>query len=296
MLGRVIAGIWRSLLSRPSDAAAPEEIADLARAARTAIAAGKRELGIEYAERALDQDAECHEARLLLANLYLQGRSYEQIIADIHQHVRPRSYVEIGVATGKSLRLVRAETVALGVDPDPAIQFELSPNTRVFRETSDDFFSRRDVRGELGGLDVDLAFIDGLHHFDFALRDFINLERLCGRGATILAHDCLPLDRASSQRERKSGFWSGDVWRLIVLLKKYRPDLRIHVVAAPPTGLAIIRNLDPASRVIADRFEELRNEFLALDYGYLAAGRAEKLNLVANDWAGIRALLDAPAG
>jgi hypothetical protein len=178
------------------------------------------------------------------------------------------------------------------VDPDPAIQFELSPNTRVYKETSDHFFATHDVRAELGGLDLDLAFIDGLHYFDYALRDFINLERLCGRGSTILVHDCFPLDRASAQRERRSGFWSGDVWRLVVLLKKHRPDLRIHTIPAAPTGLVVIRGLDPSSRVLADQLERLIAEYLALDYGYLREDRAGKLNLVANDWDAVRRLFD----
>ena len=31
----------------------------------------------------------------------------------------------------------------------------------------------------------DLAFIDGMHHFEFALRDFANLERHCAPGSTM---------------------------------------------------------------------------------------------------------------
>ena len=41
----------------------------------------------------------------------------------------------------------------------------------LFPQTSDEFFARNDVGAELGGLPVDLAFIDGMHHFEFALRD-----------------------------------------------------------------------------------------------------------------------------
>ena len=284
MLARVISDIWRSF----SDS-------DPVRTARTALTAGDRERAVKYAEQALERDPECHDARLLLAGLYLQGRPYDDVLADIHAHLKPRTYVEIGIATGKSLKLVRPETLALGVDPDPALQFELSPNTRVFRETSDDFFARHDVRSELGSLPVDLAFIDGLHYFDQALRDFINLERLCDRASTILVHDCFPLDRASAQRERKSGFWSGDVWRLVVLLKEHRPDLRLHTIAAPPTGLVVIRGLDPSSRRLSETLETLVDEYMQLDYGYLANDRAAKLNVVANDWDGIRSLLDEPA-
>ena len=112
------------------------------------------------------------------------------------------------------------------------------------------------MTGELGGKAVDLAFIDGMHLFEYALRDFSNLERLCTPHSTILVHDCYPLDRQTADRERTTLFWSGDIWRLILLLKKYRPDLEINVIAAPPTGLGVIRNLDPASRVIADNLAD----------------------------------------
>ena len=89
-------------------------------------------------------------------------------------------------------------------------------------------------------------------------------------------------------------FWSGDIWRLVVLLKKYRQDLSIHTIAAPPTGLALIRNLDPGSRFIAGNLERLCAEFLRLDYGYLDKDRAGKLNLFPNDWERILSLLDLP--
>jgi hypothetical protein len=151
------------------------------------------------------------------------------------------------------------------------------------------------VCAELGGRPVDLAFIDGMHHFEYALRDFMNLERLCLPGSTILVHDCFPHDRRTAQRERETGFWSGDIWRLVLLLKKYRRDLSINTIAAPPTGLLAIRNLDPSSNFIDDNLEQLYEEFMRLDYGLLNKDRAGKLNLFPNDWTRIRALLDAPA-
>ena len=46
--------------------------------------------------------------------------------------------------------------------------------------TSDDFFASHDLAQVLGGRPVDLAYIDGMHQFEFALRDFMNLERYVG--------------------------------------------------------------------------------------------------------------------
>ena len=89
---------------------------------------------------------------------------------------------------------------------------------------------------ELGGKTVDLAFIDGMHQFEFALRDFINVEKLCSPDSVILIHDVYPIDATSAARERISWFWSGDIWRLILMLKKYRPDLTVNVIGAAANG------------------------------------------------------------
>jgi len=78
---------------------------------------------------------------------------------------------------------------------------------------------------------------------------------------------------------------------VVVLLKKYRPELSIHTVATPPTGMCIVRNLDPGSRFIADNLPRLLDEFGKLDYGYLEKGRGKKLNLFPNDWEKVRGLL-----
>jgi hypothetical protein len=219
------------------------------------------------------------------------GEDYFHLLRRIHEALQPRTYLEIGVAAGDSLRQVKAPTLAIGVDPEPQLAAPLEPNQRVFSLTSDAFFAGHDVRAELGGLPLDLAFIDGMHHFEFALRDFANVERLCTPQSTILIHDTYPLDRATAERERLRTFWSGDVWRLVALLKKYRPELAIHTIAAAPTGLTMVRKLDPRSRLIFERHDELCREFLALDYSFIEHDMPGKLNLFPNDWTRVRALL-----
>jgi hypothetical protein len=233
-------------------------------------------------------------AHSLLASIELPGERYFQVLERVHAHLRPRTYLEIGVQRGESIRFAGPATRAIGVDPQPGIAFPLGPNVSVVAATSDEFFARHDVRAELGGLPVDLAFIDGMHHFEFALRDFMNIEALCAPGSTILVHDVRPLDERTAARERTTEFWSGDVWRLVLLLRKHRPDLLVRTIAAPPTGLALVRNLDPQSTVIRDRLDELVAEFLAVGFDVLAADKAGQLAVVANDWPQIRALLDSP--
>jgi hypothetical protein len=221
----------------------------------------------------------------------LDGTHYLGVMEYIFELLQPRTYVEVGIYRGRSLKFAKPPSLAIGIDPKPRLPVPPAANHRIFAEKSDEFFAHHDLRTEFGGLPVDLAFIDGMHHFEYAMRDFANLERACTRDSTILIHDCYPRDRETADREPRSGFWSGDIWRLVVLLRKYRPDLAVATIAAPPTGLGVVRNLDPGSRYLMENHDRLCEEFLALDYGYLERSKAKKLNLIPNVPESIRALL-----
>jgi hypothetical protein len=106
-----------------------------------------------------------------------------------------------------------------------------------------------------------------------------------------LIHDCYPLNRLTAERERRTLFWSGDVWRLVLLLRKHRPDLSLNVIATAPTGLCVVRRLDPDSRVLQDNYEALVREYLALDYAVLDTDKAGMLARFPNDWEKIKPLL-----
>jgi len=270
---------------------APDDVNGLYSAAEAAYLAGEQRRALEYCERLRRAAPQLDATDMLQAQIRFPGEHYFQVLGRILEAVKPRTYLEIGVAQGDSLRLVHAPTLAIGIDPEPQIAWPLAPNQKVFAETSDAFFAAHDMRAELGGQPIDLAFIDGMHHFEFALRDFANIERHCTPRSTILIHDCYPLDRVTAERERRRNFWSGDVWRLVALLKKVRPDLSLHTIAAAPTGLVVVRNLDPGSRLLLERHDALVREFLALDYSWLEDDMAGKLSLFPNDWTKVRALL-----
>jgi hypothetical protein len=253
---------------------------------------GRPSQAAELCRRAL---AHCDYIRAyrLLARMQLPGADYFSVLEQAHRHLKPATYVEVGVGGGRSLRLARPTTLALGIDPQPRLKQALAPNQKLFTETSDEFFARHDLIAELGGRRVEMAFIDGMHHFDFALRDLTNLEPLCAPNAVIFVHDCYPVDERSATREQRTAFWSGDVWRLIVLLKRHRPDLSVHTIGTPPTGLGLITRLDPSSRVLRDNLDALVAEGLTLELGQIASHKAQALNLFPNDWRRLRALLDA---
>jgi hypothetical protein len=253
---------------------------------------GRRSAALALCRQAVDR-ADYSRAYTLMSQLALPGEDYFRVLARIHRHLRPRTYLEIGVSRGDSLSCVLPATQVLGIDPAPNLGKPPPANVRIYRETSDDFFARYSPRAELGGQPIELAFIDGMHHFEYALRDFINVERACSGSSVILMHDCYPLDERTAQREQVTGFWSGDIWRLMLLLRTLRPELLVRTIATPPTGLGIVLNPDPDSHVLADRLDELIAEYLAKDFGVLAARQPEALGLLENRWAVIRDFLDS---
>jgi hypothetical protein len=217
---------------------------------------------------------------------------YIRLLGRIHRELYPRTYIEIGTAKGTSMAVTLPETVAIGVDPDPHVVFGLSRRTQIVHSKSDDFFHQASLPEILGGADLELAFIDGMHHFEYALRDFINIERNGTPQTTVLVHDCYPVNERTADRTRYEAFWSGDVWRMILCLREQRPDLNVSVIDVAPTGLGVISRLDPSSRVLTDRFDELVEEYMGRPYSSIENGKkAELLNRVPDDWATVRGLL-----
>jgi tetratricopeptide (TPR) repeat protein len=257
-------------------------------------ALGEREAARALVLQTLALEPNFSPAYLLWSSIELPGDDYLAFLPRLHRHLNPATYLEIGVFEGRSLQFAGPDTQAIGVDPEPRIKYPVPPAARVLPITSDAFFTNCDVRAAFGGRAVELGFIDGMHLFEHALRDFINMERVSSPDGTILIHDCCPLDRRSAERERHTTFWSGDIWRLILILRKYRPDLRVYTLALAPTGLGMVRGLDPTSQVLAERYDAIVAEYLAMDYSVLDHDKTAKLNLVANSWDDIAALLDAP--
>jgi tetratricopeptide (TPR) repeat protein len=201
-----------------------------------------------------------------LASVRLPGDDYVSVLAQLHDILRPATYVEIGVETGATLALARPPTLAVGIDPALRVTHEFITATRLFGTTSDDFFAGYDLTAELNGQRVELAFIDGLHTFDQALKDFINLERHAAPSAVMVFHDVLPLDAISSARVRRSGFWTGDTWKILPALRRHRPDLELGMVPAAPSGLLVVRGLDPASSVLPQVYDRMVAELMPLTF------------------------------
>jgi hypothetical protein len=180
---------------------------------------------------------------------------YRQFLRQLHERLAPPTYLEVGVRAGRSLELARPP--AVGIDPDYDLAVELEPGVELFRETSDDYFSRPDPLAPFGGRPVALAFIDGMHHVEYALRDFINVERNANWTSVAVFDDIFPRNPVEALRKRQTRAWTGDVFRILAILERHRPDLMCLRVGVEPTGLLVVLGLDPASAVLRDLYDEI---------------------------------------
>jgi hypothetical protein len=189
------------------------------------------------------------------------------LLQRLHELLQPRSYLEIGVSSGASMTLSRARSI--GVDPAFHVERELWCDLHLVRATSDEFFARRHPLAHFDEPAVDLAFIDGMHLAEYALRDFVNTERLAHAASVIVLDDMLPRhpDEAGRNRAlgRVRGAWAGDVFKVVETLRELRPDLVVLEVDTQPTGTVLVLNPDAASEVLATAYDDLVEAYVTPD-------------------------------
>ena len=203
---------------------------------------------------------------------------YLAFLQRLHAVLEPRRYLEIGVRWGNSLSLSRCPSI--GVDPAFSINHELHTEVHLFRTTSDEYFARPAPLAPLGGEPLDLVFIDGLHLFEFALRDFMHVERHCRPGSLVVFDDILPRNVPEASRVPGKGGWTGDVYSIVTVLRRYRPDILMLQVDTTPTGLLLLAGLDPTSTTLAEHYEEIVAEHRRPDPQPVPAAALERRDVL----------------
>ncbi len=208
------------------------------------------------------------------------------------------TYLEIGVNTGVSFIPVKA-TRKWGVDPSSHLtrrrrmKYKVwsllgMKEERLFRVTSDEFFTKNQQMLSAHGVDV--CLVDGLHTYDQALRDVQNTLKHLNPNGVILLHDCNPTseliarpasrieDLISQHLPAWDGTWSGDVWKAIVHLRALQNDLEVFVLDCD-TGIGVVRR--GRSKCSLSYTE---TEIRGMDYAALCLNREELLGLQPSEY------------
>jgi hypothetical protein len=199
------------------------------------------------------------------------GLFYLEALSWMDTLLAPRTYLEIGTSGGHSVELMSGDTVC--VDPSFQINHNVLGRRRrsfFYQGTSDEFFQEENLRLHFPQ-GIDLAFLDGLHMFETLLRDFIHVERFSTARTVVLLHDCLPFNTRMAERLRRNGgedeepairdFWTGDVWKVLLILKRYRPDLSVCFLDSGPTGLVVCTGLKAHSPILTEQYDRIVADF-----------------------------------
>jgi hypothetical protein len=66
----------------------------------------------------------------------------------------------------------------------------------------------------------------------------------------------LPRNGLEAARDRKTGPWTGDVYKVAEILRRRRPDLVVLLVNTEPTGTAVVVGVDQASTVLKEAYPD----------------------------------------
>lgn len=201
---------------------------------------------------------------------------YRDVLDRFEALTAPDWYLEIGSRSCASLTTRKCSFVA--IDPVFAPRFPvLGPGRQMhfMQMESDAFFASGFLAR--AGISPDFAFIDGMHQFEFALRDFMNCEAAMRPGGHVFLHDVAPYNHAMTTRDTaylaKGLPWTGDVWKVMAILHEYRPDLTTEMILAGPTGLGCVSGLDPENTVLHRHYDEILARFTDLALAEFGLGR-----------------------
>ena len=187
------------------------------------------------------------------AQIYARGElfrpmdgNYLDFLKALHKNIY-EGYFEIGTRTGASLALSNSPSVSI----DPFFQLSTDPVGNkdlclMFQETSDSFFQNR--LPFLSDLKCQLAFIDGMHLFEYALKDFINLAKISSEKSLFLFHDPIPWTFQMATRNYddvpRGSAWTGDIWKLVHIFIDVGMKDNVKLLTSAPSGLLAVLNPD----------------------------------------------------
>ncbi len=202
------------------------------------------------------------------------------------------TYLEIGVFRGTNFFPIRAKK-KIAIDPEfriggiknffNRVTNTTNKNAAYFEMESDRFFAEK-AQSVLKDGGISISLIDGMHEYQYALRDAENVLDYLADDGVVVMHDCNPAteDANVSFQEWKdrnyAGVWNGDVWKAIMHLRSTRNDINVFVLDCD-YGLGIITK-GKQEKQLNFTPEEIK----AFTYQDLEKNRKEWLNLKHPDY------------
>lgn len=168
-----------------------------------------------------------------------------EIINRIIEETGSKSFLEIGYGNGHNFDKIKCD-IKLATDPTlKGSVFDDKKQEYLYNKESDDFWDEKELD------DIDVIFIDGLHHADQVRKDIINAMK-CNPKAIIL-HDTMPHSKAMQEVPRTTKEWTGDCWKAAVGFHQSYPDVRFETYRSD-YGLSVFY---PEGKKVKKHFEKI---------------------------------------
>lgn len=188
----------------------------------------------------------------------LNSRQRTDVINYLIEENNYQKYLEIGVADGANLGLIKAP-YKWGVDPST-----VAGKNRTHTMTSDEFFQQNKET-------FDIIFIDGLHLHEQVLKDVTNSLNCLNPGGIIVMHDCMPQEIQHQFRNPIPGAWNGDVWKAAAFIRMHLANVHFCVLDMDwGCGILTPNSTQPL-------FPEMPIEYM--DWNYYIQNRKQLLNI-----------------
>ena len=66
-------------------------------------------------------------------------------------------------------------------------------------------------------------------------------------------------------RHRRTRAWTGDVYKILPVLQRYRADLTTIILDTEPTGTLVVLGADPGNTVLAEKYDEILHDYVVDD-------------------------------
>jgi predicted O-methyltransferase YrrM len=154
---------------------------------------------------------------------------HKHIVAAVAATIGAKTYLELGVYDGTTLRLVTERARCIAVD---VVRRETTKGIRCkfFEMPTDAFFENH---GD--SIMADAIFVDGDHEFGQVRRDFLNSLSVLNPGGVILLHDTDPTDKRYLKPEG-----CHDCWRIVDYIDSRFPGLSAVTLPVGRCGLTVV--------------------------------------------------------
>ncbi|MDP4283403.1 MAG: class I SAM-dependent methyltransferase [Bacteroidota bacterium] len=216
-----------------------------------------------------------------------------QLIQSLMKQKNLENYLEIGVFNGHAFFKIKSK---FKIAIDPEFRFDLLRKVgktilnpynlynKYFQKTSDDFF-KEDAPDLFSQKKIQISLIDGMHEYDFALRDAENTLNYLSNDGVIILHDCNPQTKVAAgtfeewESNGNIGTWNGDIWKTILHLRCFRDDINVFTLDCDH-GLGIVTKGKPENKLNYN-LEEIHQ----LKYEDFNTNRKQWLNLKPAEYA-----------